>query len=916
MSTPPQTTPVRSRRSRWRMVGRALAIFAAVVVVVLGLVLWYASTKQFSNRVKAEVIDVLERSTGGKVDLASFTWHLTKLEVEVDGLTIHGLEGKNEVPYAHLDKLLIRAKIISLFRAQIGLRLLQAEHPVLHLIVYPDGTTNQPTPKTEAKGDSKSVVDEVFDLAVNQTQVDRGLLILNQEKFPFSLTAKNLSAVVTYVPSNDHYNGSLIIEDLMAKTGQSPLVHSKLDLNVDLGRGEAKLTGLHFSSGESSFEASANVKDFNHPHWQMAAKGSIDLREVALLAGIDGLQSGSTVLNLSGQGVGATEFDVNGNAALHDASFKNASLLVSGLNAATNLRVTQDEIVAPNFEAKLKQGGVINASIELLHWMAPAPPTTVVAAQKTARPIATKGPAPEQQQAKIAVKIRGIRMQTLLEMAAAKKYQDLGFDTALSGTANVAWKGTMAALTAETKLVLAPPKPAAANQVPVNGLLDATYVNHGGRVIVRGLEVHTPGSSLRVTGEAGLYPATGPATLAIDLSLTNLAEFNRALVAAGVSSNGKQGVSALPVSLQGQAGFHGTLTGSLLAPDVKGHVSAKQFSTILPAAPAPAVKAVKEKKQIIRTMRDGKAVLIVKHVPVEAPPVAAPPSPAKTQSIQWDDLEADVEYSQTLISVQQATLSRGKTVIHAAGQLRAHALAHGRFAFDDHSPINATAQIANANIPDLLSIAGQNLPVTGTLSLQAHAGGDLGNLSGGGQLTVNGGAVYGQPYKSLNASLQFVGKQIAVSQFTFLVAGGQVAGNGAYDTGDSTFRANVTGTNFELENLQQLQTLKYHPQGALSFDLHASGTAQNPVVSGKRGPGQHDGRRPEDRCDAVEGAHDGRHHLLRRAREHRRCAAGAGRPGRSARRLQCQGATEPFAPGHQSHHGNDECVRHQGPFHY
>ena len=679
------------------MVGRAFLILAAVVVVVVGLALWYASTAQFSNRVRSEVIDVLQRSTGGKVDLDSFTWHLTKLEVEVDGLTIHGLEGPNEVPYAHLDKLLIRAKIISLFRAQIGLRLLQAEHPVLHLIVYPNGTTNQPTPKTETKSDGKSVVDEVFDLAVDQTQIDNGLLILNQKQIPFSVAAKNLSAVVMYIPTNGHYNGSLIVEDLTAQTGKAPLVHSKLNLNVDLGRDQAKLTGLHFGSGDSSLEASASIKDFSNPHWQMAAKGSIDLREVALLASIDGLQSGTTVINLSGQGIGATQFDVNGNAALHDANFKNASLLVTGLNAATNLRITQDEIVVPNFEAKLRQGGVINASLELLHWMAPTPPTTVTAAQKTARPIATKGPAPQQQEAKIALKLRGIRMQTLLEMAAANKYQDLGFDTALGGTANIAWKGTIAALTAETKLVLSPPAPPTANQVPAHGLLDATYVNHGGRVVVRDLEMHTPGSSLHVAGAAGLYPATGPAALSLDLSLTNLAEFNRALIAAGVSSNGKQGVSALPISLEGQAGFHGSLTGSLLAPDVKGHVSAKQFSTVLPAAPTPAAKHVKEKKQIVRTMRDGKAVLIVKDVPAAPAPVV-PVVPAKTQSIQWDDLEADVEYSQAFISVQQATLARGKTLIHASGQLHAHQLVHGKYAFDDHASIKANAQIANASI--------------------------------------------------------------------------------------------------------------------------------------------------------------------------------------------------------------------------
>ncbi len=828
-TTPPvNSSPSITRNSRAAKVLRAFAIFALVVSVVGGAALWYASTAQFANRVRVEVIDVLERSTGGRVDLAHFSWHLTKLEVEVDGLTIHGLEAPNEVPYAHLDKLLIRAKIISLFRAQIGLRLLQAEHPVLHLILYPDGTTNQPTPKTESKSSGKPVIDEVFDLAIDHVQVDNGLLLLNQRKIPFNASANDLSAIVDYVYANGHYNGSLNVADLVAQRGKAPLVHSKLNLNVDLAPNEAKLTGLHFSSGDSTLEASADVVDFNQPHWKIAAKGAIDLREVASLADVDGLGPGTAVLNIAGQGTGATQFDVNGNAALHNASYKSPAVLISGLNASTNLRITQDEIVVPNLNLKLREGGSLEGSLNFMHWMAPAPSTTITAAQKTTRPIATKGPAPEQQQAKISLKLSGIRMQTLLEMAAAKKYQNLGFDTSLSGTANAGWTGSIAAVTAEVKLMLAPPKPPGPGELPVQGVLDASYINHGGRLIVRDLDVRTPGSTIHVAGEAGVYPATGAATLTADLSLRNLAEFNRALTAAGVSSNGKQGVAALPISLQGQIGFHGGLTGSLLAPDVKGHLSATDFSTILPAAEA---SAVKQKTQITRTTRNGKAVLVVK--PVVSSPATATAPAAKGQSIQWDDLEADVEYSPSLVAIQQATLTRGKTAIHAAGQLHAHRLSRGRLAFDNDSAINATAQVQNAGLPDLLSIAGQSLPITGTLNLQARVGGQLGNLSGNGHLAILGGAAYDQPYQSLNADLSFAGKQIGVSQFTLLLAGGQISGSASYDTGNSTFKAETTGSNFELANLQQMQTLKLHPQGKLNFELHASGTAQNPVVNAK-----------------------------------------------------------------------------------
>ena len=38
-----------------------------------------------------------------------------------------------------------------------------------------------------------------------------------------------------------------------------------------------------------------------------------------------------------------------------------------------------------------------------------------------------------------------------------------------------------------------------------------------------------------------------------------------------------------------------------------------------------------------------------------------------------------------------------------------------------------------------MSIAGESLPVTGTLNLQAHAGGALNALTGGGHVTVAGG---------------------------------------------------------------------------------------------------------------------------------------------------------------------------------
>ena len=66
-------------------------------------------------------------------------------------------------------------------------------------------------------------------------------------------------------------------------------------------------------------------------------------------------------------------------------------------------------------------------------------------------------------------------------------------------------------------------------------------------------------------------------------------------------------------------------------------------------------------------------------------------------TIYWDQLDAIASYSSSLISVEQATLTRGKTVIHASGQLQAHRISRRRQAFDDQSTINATAQVQDAS---------------------------------------------------------------------------------------------------------------------------------------------------------------------------------------------------------------------------
>src|SRR6266850_1177623 len=118
-----------------------LVIGVALLAMVVSLAR-FLTGPNFNRYVRQRIIAELENVTGGSIELKGLRWNLSKLEFEARDLTIHGLEAPNELPYAHLDALYVRAKLISLLEQRIGLRQLVAERPLVHIIV--SGRFNQP----------------------------------------------------------------------------------------------------------------------------------------------------------------------------------------------------------------------------------------------------------------------------------------------------------------------------------------------------------------------------------------------------------------------------------------------------------------------------------------------------------------------------------------------------------------------------------------------------------------------------------------------------------------------------------------------------------------------------------------------------------------------------------------------------
>lgn len=599
-------------------------------------------------------------------------------------------------------------------------------------------------------------------------------------------------------------------------------VHSKLDLQVQLGRNAATLQSFNLQTGPSMLAGRLALQNFADPQWKGSLNGSVNVRLVEAFVSIPGLDKGNVELQLTGQGTMNT-FTVDGQSKVTGGAYHTGTIHLAGVNATTALHLNEDELTLTNSQAKLAEGGTVDGTLRIVNWSGSAPPVPEKPQAAPGRRGPPQAPANNKQQGTIRAHISDMTVASIMSIVAPPRDANLGFATFANGAVNLDWKGDSSNFVMDAKLALTAPQQPRPGEVPLNGTVDAQYMNDSGTVNIRSFAAQTPGMQIQVNGALGVYPLTRASQVNVELTTSNLTEFDRTLKTLGLAAQGKTGVQAIPIALHGQAAFHGTVTRSILTPDVKGHLTATNFDVVY-STPQKAPLAQPATAQTPATAQP-----IVQPANHNVGPAAA----AIEHTIHWDSLEADAEYAPELISVHQASLVHGASTIHASGTLHAHQLTHHRLAFDEDSALSLDANIRSAALSDILQTVGQSLPVTGTVNLDLHASGQFNNLSGGGHLAVQGGDIYGEPYRSLTTDLRFAGREIDATHLVYLQDGGKVQGEGGYNLSTEMAHFTAQGTDFDLARFKTLQNTKYPISGLLAFEAHGNGTVKEPNLEAK-----------------------------------------------------------------------------------
>jgi len=778
--------PVR-RRILWKL----LLLFSVFSLIAFAVLAWYVTTDSFQQRVRRRVIASAEKLTGGRVELGELHTIPFRLRVDARNLTIHGREASDQAPFFHVDRLQAELKIISLLSTTVGLHSLVLEHPVVHIIDYPDGTTNVPVPEASLTT-GQGPVEQLISLSVSHIEAQRGELLWEDKKVPFNFAAGDLAVLLNYSLLRRQYDAHVVVGSVASRFQDYPSFVWRAEAALVLARGRADISSLTVASGKSEVHFTGHLLDFHNPQISGDYHGVADLGELASLTRQSQVRKGTT--QFEGKISWSLQaFSTQGSVQAKEVEWTNAKVSMRNGRISLGFAVTPDRFHLSSIKANLF-GGDLQGDADVTNWQTSLEPSPV----PKRHPVVGRVPPGSLQRGSVRLQLAGFPLLPAMQLLSSTELplDRLALSGSTSGTVEMLWVGSMRDAETRLKLGIVPPLKSLPGEIPVLGQIDGVYRGSRDELEMSQLHLTTPGSELTATGNLA-------ATSALRFSFTshNLKEWTPLLEAAYKSAHPAS--PNLPFAIHGWANFTGTASGKLSALAVAGNLEVYDFDTTLPATRRSSARAV-----------------------------------------HWDAVTTTVQYSSSHFAARNGSLIHGHTTAHfdVSGELTGAA-------FHESDSFTLHFDLRNGNVAEFAQFAGITQPFAGTLDISASISGTAANPHGDGHLQIHNGLAYGVSVPSLTSDLRLAEGELRFNNIEAGVYGAPISGSAAVSTSYFTtpspstnvntqtsalskneFRLNLSGRNLDLARFPRLQSSRFTADGIADFTVRFSGTADEPAL--------------------------------------------------------------------------------------
>jgi translocation and assembly module TamB len=339
----------------------------------------------------------------------------------------------------------------------------------------------------------------------------------------------------------------------------------------------------------------------------------------------------------------------------------------------------------------------------------------------------------------------------------------------LVAKADVDIDGQVAKTQVGDKVIAVSDRPVAkpAGPMPVKGSVHAVYTNKDGQLKLDRSYLRTPQTDLTLDGVV-----SKKSSVAIHLRANDLVEVE---AIANLFRSPVQGKAPAPLGLAGTATFDGNVKGPLNAPDLTGHLAASNL---------------------------------------------------RLNGSEWKSIRTNVEVTPSVIRLQQADVAfatRGHVTLDAS-------VALDKWSYKNTSPMQAKLAATQIDIAELMKLAGQQLPVTGTLDANMDLHGSEVNPQGRAQVTLTKVTAYEEPVRSIQLDAIGSGDE-AHGNLSVHLGAGTVQSTFSVRPKERTYRAQLTSSGLDLAKLNALKTRNVDATGTIQIRADGQGSFDNPQLN-------------------------------------------------------------------------------------
>jgi len=553
---------------RWaaRFVLWLSALLLVLVLAALGL-LRYTQSAEFHERARRFAVSRIERVTGGRVEVRSVEWDLKHLEVELAGLQLHGKEAAAAPPLLRVERIHARVKWAPLLHGRFSLHELSLLHPLAHVEVYKDGSTNLPRPNL-AYGTPANVTTELSRLAMDHAILADGLLEWNEDRIKLNGSVDGVELDLFYNTADQHYDAMTKIERIQLRLPQLEPLTMSAQGNFRFYRDRVEVPKLRISSANTWVEGSGAITGLVSPVAQFSYRAVGDLADLAQLSHNRELRAGA--LQLSGEGTyrwDRAEYAVVGGARAVGVTWINPVMRLEHMNGGFAYSMDRDRFdVSSIFATAL--GGTVHGRLEAVDLRRNEPAGRMV------------------------LEITGIELAQALRAFSTSELptERLSLAGSTAGTLNVNWHGSWRNARVDGDLRVQPLR--RAGELPVTAVVQATVDFNARTCLLHSVEASTIASRLSAHGRL-----SADSDLRLELSAMDLSE-----LAPMITSWRGPRARELPIDFAGRTQFRGIVRGKLISPIVAGHLELHDFTTLLRRTKQPSGEGPGER--VVRTHWD------------------------------------------------------------------------------------------------------------------------------------------------------------------------------------------------------------------------------------------------------------------------------------------------------------------------